>query len=277
MPAAALAATPAAGRRRARRRSRRCSSPAPASGRAHERQPAVLLVDDREENLLALRAVLEPLPCRLVSAHLRARTALKALLQRRLRGGPARRPDAGHGRLRDRRADQGRASARARVPIIFVTAISKERHHVFRGYETGAVDYVFKPLRPGDPALEGRGLPRARRASRALRARSEAMLRATFDDAPIGMARLDLDGRDRRGQPRAGERCSGSAPPTCATGCSTSSSSATTRATLRRARALAGGAPSSTRRGCSSAARRARSRALLSVVARAAGRRRCPT
>ena len=31
-------------------------------------QPAVLLVDDREENLIALRAVLEPLPCRLVSA-----------------------------------------------------------------------------------------------------------------------------------------------------------------------------------------------------------------
>ena len=34
------------------------------------------------------------------------------------------------------------------VPILFVTAISKEREHVFRGYEVGAVDYIFKPLQP---------------------------------------------------------------------------------------------------------------------------------
>ena len=34
------------------------------------------------------------------------------------------------------------------IPIIFITAISKEDQHVFRGYETGAVDYLFKPLDP---------------------------------------------------------------------------------------------------------------------------------
>ncbi|MGD9006776.1 MAG: diguanylate cyclase [Desulfobacteraceae bacterium] len=34
------------------------------------------------------------------------------------------------------------------IPIIFVTAISKERKHVFKGYEAGAVDYLFKPLDP---------------------------------------------------------------------------------------------------------------------------------
>jgi len=35
-----------------------------------------------------------------------------------------------------------------RVPIIFITAISKEQRHVFRGYELGAVDYLFKPVEP---------------------------------------------------------------------------------------------------------------------------------
>jgi len=34
------------------------------------------------------------------------------------------------------------------VPIIFVTAINKERRQVFSGYEAGAVDYLFKPVDP---------------------------------------------------------------------------------------------------------------------------------
>jgi len=36
----------------------------------------------------------------------------------------------------------------AHIPIIFVTAISKEEKHVFKGYQAGAVDYIFKPLDP---------------------------------------------------------------------------------------------------------------------------------
>src|SRR4051812_40518226 len=32
------------------------------------------------------------------------------------------------------------------VPIIFITAISRDEIHVFRGYDSGAVDYLFKPL-----------------------------------------------------------------------------------------------------------------------------------
>lgn len=34
------------------------------------------------------------------------------------------------------------------IPIIFVTAISKEQKYIFKGYEVGAVDYLFKPLDP---------------------------------------------------------------------------------------------------------------------------------
>ena len=34
------------------------------------------------------------------------------------------------------------------IPIIFVTAISKEQKYIFEGYDKGAVDYLFKPLDP---------------------------------------------------------------------------------------------------------------------------------
>jgi len=36
------------------------------------------------------------------------------------------------------------------TPIIFMTAISKEEKYIFKGYETGAVDYLIKPV---DPAI----------------------------------------------------------------------------------------------------------------------------
>jgi len=46
-------------------------------------------------------------------------------------------------------AEQLRSSDSTKsIPIIFITAISKEQRHVFRGYELGAVDYLFKPVEP---------------------------------------------------------------------------------------------------------------------------------
>jgi PAS domain S-box-containing protein len=158
------------------------------------RDAAVLLVDDREENLLALEAVLEPTGCRLVSAR-SGDGALRALLK-----------DDFAVILLDvqmpgldgfETAELIRARERSRsVPIIFVTAISKERHHVFRGYEAGAVDYLFKPLDPMVLRSKVEVFVESYERGRALAEREE-LLRATFEDAPIGMARADGTGRLR--------------------------------------------------------------------------------
>ena len=48
-------------------------------------------------------------------------------------------------------AQRLRSDPRSRhVPIIFVTALGTERENLFRGYESGAVDYLIKPF---DPAV----------------------------------------------------------------------------------------------------------------------------
>jgi CheY-like chemotaxis protein len=154
--------------------------------------PAVLLVDDREENLIALRAVLEPLRCRLVSVH-SGEEALKALLQEDFAVVLLDVQMPGMDGFETAELIKGRERTRT-LPIIFVTAISKERHHVFRGYSAGAVDYVFKPYEPD--ILRSKVLVFLELAAKSREAaRSEAILRAAFDRAPIGMARLDLDGR----------------------------------------------------------------------------------
>src|SRR5215468_1613717 len=52
-------------------------------------------------------------------------------------------------------AELMRGAARTKhVPIIFITAGARDPKRVFQGYETGAVDFLFKPIDP--QALRGK-------------------------------------------------------------------------------------------------------------------------
>ncbi len=106
----------------------------------------LLLVDDRPENLLALEAILEPLGQILVHAHSGAE-ALKSVLQHDFAAIllDVQMPDMNG--FDAAQIIKSREKSRF-IPIIFLSAISKEDAYVFKGYSMGAVDYVFKPFNP---------------------------------------------------------------------------------------------------------------------------------
>lgn len=104
----------------------------------------ILLVDDREENLVALEAVLRDPGYKLYSVS-SGDDALRFLLDRApalilmdvqmpgLDGYETAAIIKNNQRTRD-------------IPIIFITAINTDEHYVYRGYEHGAIDYIYKPF-----------------------------------------------------------------------------------------------------------------------------------
>ncbi|MCX4832641.1 response regulator [Streptomyces sp. NBC_01016] len=107
---------------------------------------SILLVDDMEDNLTALEAVLGPLNEPLVRAR-SGEEAMKALLRRqfavvlldiRMPG-----MDGFETATNIKRLDQTKD-----VPIIFLTGTEADTGYAFRGYATGAADYLTKPFDP---------------------------------------------------------------------------------------------------------------------------------
>ncbi|MFL5370689.1 MAG: response regulator [Myxococcales bacterium] len=106
----------------------------------------ILIVDDREANLLALEAVLEPLGEKLVKAR-SGREALRFLLHEdcALILLDVQMPELDGFET----AALIRERERTRyTPIIFVTAVRREEEQILKGYANGAVDYVLKPFAP---------------------------------------------------------------------------------------------------------------------------------
>ena len=104
----------------------------------------ILIVDDRPENLLTLEHLLESPDLNVVRAT-SGQEALGLLLDHdfALVLLDVQMPDMDGFET----AELMRGNKRTRhIPIIFVTANHTESKHIFRGYDSGAVDYLFKPL-----------------------------------------------------------------------------------------------------------------------------------
>ena len=106
----------------------------------------LLLVDDRPENLLALEALLEPLGQEIVLAA-SGEEALRHLLQEEFAAILLDVQMPGMDGFQTAELIKQRERTR-HIPILFLTAISKDAEHVFRGYDAGAVDYLMKPFDP---------------------------------------------------------------------------------------------------------------------------------
>ena len=107
---------------------------------------SILLVDDHPSNLLALEAILEPLGQDLVKAH-SGEEALKALLTRDFACILMDVQMPGMDGFQTASLIKQRERTR-HVPILFLTALSRDAAHVFKGYAHGAVDYLLKPFDP---------------------------------------------------------------------------------------------------------------------------------
>src|ERR1700737_2358712 len=105
-----------------------------------------LLVDDLEENLLALSALLRRQDVEILTGRAGAE-ALELLLVHEVALAflDVQMPEMDGFEL----AELMRGSERTRrIPIIFVTAGARDQHRLFKGYESGAVDFLFKPIEP---------------------------------------------------------------------------------------------------------------------------------
>ena len=114
-------------------------------------QPApvikILVVDDREDNLFSIETILERDDYTIIKAG-SGRAALKILLQQQdfslilmdvQMPGMNGLETAALIYERDKLKD---------IPIIFITANSRDEEFMFRGYKTGGVDYIYKPVNP---------------------------------------------------------------------------------------------------------------------------------
>jgi signal transduction histidine kinase len=110
-------------------------------------QPKIMLVDDREDNLMSLESVLEADGYRFVKAN-SGRQVLKLLLtdfdfalilmdvqMPNLNGFETAALIYERDKLRH-------------IPIIFITANNYGEENLFKGYRAGAVDYIYKPVNP---------------------------------------------------------------------------------------------------------------------------------
>lgn len=104
----------------------------------------ILIVDDRPENLISLKALLEDESVDIFTAN-SGEEALSIMIEKEFSLVLLDVQMPGMDGFEVASLMKGMKKTR-NIPIIFVTAISKEKQYIFKGYEVGAIDYIYKPI-----------------------------------------------------------------------------------------------------------------------------------
>lgn len=108
-------------------------------------QPKILIVDDREDNLLSIESILELDGYKMVKAN-SGRQALKILLTEfdfALILMDVKMPNLNGFETASLIYEREKLK---HIPIIFITANQYGEENIFKGYRSGAVDYIYKPI-----------------------------------------------------------------------------------------------------------------------------------
>ncbi|MBN1764708.1 MAG: response regulator [Sedimentisphaerales bacterium] len=107
-------------------------------------KPKILIVDDKQANLYALESLLSVLPVKIYKAS-SGREGLEMTLNEdfALILLDVQMPQMDGYAVAECLHDEERTRY---TPIIFITAIDRDETYEIRGYETGAVDFIFKPI-----------------------------------------------------------------------------------------------------------------------------------
>jgi PAS domain S-box-containing protein len=106
----------------------------------------ILIVDDRQENLVALRQVLSDLDAEIIEATT-GNQALTSTLDHHFALAilDVVMPGMNGYELAEHLRGDRKTQA---IPIVFVTASYADEHHQFKGYQAGGIDYIVKPYAP---------------------------------------------------------------------------------------------------------------------------------
>ncbi|MFH1561972.1 MAG: response regulator [Nitrospirota bacterium] len=112
----------------------------------HKEKTNILVVDDKQENLMAMEAVLAPLKANIIKA-ISGEEALSQLLHHEVAvilmdvSMPIMDGFETATLIRQRESLKN-------IPIVFITGIAFGQEEYLKGYALGAVDYIYKPVIP---------------------------------------------------------------------------------------------------------------------------------
>jgi signal transduction histidine kinase len=107
----------------------------------------ILIVDDREDNLMSIETILDQENYEIVKAN-SGKAALKVLLTRQdftLILMDVQMPDMDGFETAHLIYQRDKLK---HIPIIFITAHNYNDNHLFEGHKVGAIDYIYKPINP---------------------------------------------------------------------------------------------------------------------------------